>query len=201
MKVSCLFLWRVVLSSVLTIPFRSTSSLRSTRNPSSWPVSVPELLPSEPSFKNELGKNPKAKKSDPWSTTLVLVTEVKSTSTEKNSKLTSKKESSLTWVSRSLEIPTRRFTFNTRFKKMLSSLRNFSMTITVPSSSVDPVSSLSVALYRNETDGLSFSAWPVPDVYEALVNSFVGAGKTVEEAQSFIEDKLKAEERYVLEVY
>lgn len=66
---------------------------------------------------------------------------------------------------------------------------------------MDPVSSLSVALYRNETDGLSFSAWPVPDVYEALVNSFVGAGKTVEEAQSFIEDKLKAEERYVLEVY
>ncbi|GAA5893777.1 sulfite reductase subunit alpha [Sporobolomyces salmoneus] len=42
--------------------------------------------------------------------------------------------------------------------------------------------------------------WPVPDVYEALVNSFVGAGKTVEEAQEHI-SKLKDEERYVLEVY
>ncbi|GAA5947983.1 hypothetical protein JCM3765_007054 [Sporobolomyces pararoseus] len=42
--------------------------------------------------------------------------------------------------------------------------------------------------------------WPVPDVYEALVNSFVGAGKTVEEAQDYIE-KMKEGERYVLEVY
>jgi sulfite reductase (NADPH) flavoprotein alpha-component len=41
--------------------------------------------------------------------------------------------------------------------------------------------------------------WPVPDVYEALVKSFVGKGKTVEAAQAYIEE-LKEEERYVLEV-
>ncbi|POY74654.1 hypothetical protein BMF94_2416, partial [Rhodotorula taiwanensis] len=43
-------------------------------------------------------------------------------------------------------------------------------------------------------------AWPVPDVYEALVKAFTGAGKTVEEAQAHIEE-LKEEERYILEVY
>ena len=41
---------------------------------------------------------------------------------------------------------------------------------------------------------------PVPDVYEALVKSFVGAGKTTEEAQAHIEH-LKEQERYILEVY
>jgi sulfite reductase alpha subunit-like flavoprotein len=41
---------------------------------------------------------------------------------------------------------------------------------------------------------------PVPDVYEALIKSFVGAGKTVEEAQAHIEH-LKEQERYILEVY
>lgn len=44
------------------------------------------------------------------------------------------------------------------------------------------------------------AAWPVPDVYEALVKAFTGAGKTVEEAQAHIEE-LKEEERYILEVY
>ncbi|GAA5983486.1 hypothetical protein JCM10908_000304 [Rhodotorula pacifica] len=42
--------------------------------------------------------------------------------------------------------------------------------------------------------------WPVPDVYEALIKAFTGAGKTVEEAQAHIEE-LKEEERYILEVY
>ena len=41
--------------------------------------------------------------------------------------------------------------------------------------------------------------WPVPDVYEALVNSFVGQGRTLEAAQAYIEE-LKEQERYVLEV-
>lgn len=45
-----------------------------------------------------------------------------------------------------------------------------------------------------------FAAWPVPDVYEALIKAFTGAGKTVEEAQAHIEE-LKEEERYILEVY
>lgn len=44
------------------------------------------------------------------------------------------------------------------------------------------------------------AAWPVPDVYEALVKAFTGAGKTVEEAQAHIEE-LKEDERYILEVY
>lgn len=42
--------------------------------------------------------------------------------------------------------------------------------------------------------------WPVPDVYEALVSSFVKNGKTREAAEKHIED-LKEDERYVLEVY
>ncbi|EIW61476.1 assimilatory sulfite reductase [Trametes versicolor FP-101664 SS1] len=43
--------------------------------------------------------------------------------------------------------------------------------------------------------------WPVPDVYEALVDSLVGhAGVGREEAGAFLEG-LKEEERYVLEVY
>ncbi|CAE6463658.1 unnamed protein product [Rhizoctonia solani] len=43
--------------------------------------------------------------------------------------------------------------------------------------------------------------WPVPDVYEALINSLVQyGGKTQEEAAQYLED-LKEEERYVLEVY
>ncbi|GAA5856761.1 hypothetical protein JCM8547_008828 [Rhodosporidiobolus lusitaniae] len=42
--------------------------------------------------------------------------------------------------------------------------------------------------------------WPVPDVYEALVDGQVGAGKTREEAQAYIEE-LKEAERYVLETY
>jgi len=43
--------------------------------------------------------------------------------------------------------------------------------------------------------------WPVPDVYEALVKSFVEVGgKGREEAEKYIEE-LKEEERYVLEVY
>ncbi|GAA5877166.1 hypothetical protein JCM3774_003320 [Rhodotorula dairenensis] len=42
--------------------------------------------------------------------------------------------------------------------------------------------------------------WPVPDVYEALIKAFTGAGRTVEEAQAHIEE-LKEEERYILEVY
>jgi sulfite reductase (NADPH) flavoprotein alpha-component len=37
-------------------------------------------------------------------------------------------------------------------------------------------------------------------VYEALVKAFMGTGKTIEEAQAYIET-LKEEERYVLEVY
>lgn len=45
-----------------------------------------------------------------------------------------------------------------------------------------------------------FTAWPVPDVYEALVKAFVGDGKTVEEAQEYLEE-MKEDERYVLEVY
>ncbi|GAA6034106.1 hypothetical protein JCM8097_000698 [Rhodosporidiobolus ruineniae] len=42
--------------------------------------------------------------------------------------------------------------------------------------------------------------WPVPDVYEALIKGQVAAGKTVEQAQAYVET-LKDEERYVLEVY
>ncbi|BGP40309.1 sulfite reductase [NADPH] flavoprotein component [Rhodotorula kratochvilovae] len=42
--------------------------------------------------------------------------------------------------------------------------------------------------------------WPVPDVYEALITAFTGAGKTVDEAAEYIE-WLKEEERFVLEVY
>ncbi|KAH9894412.1 assimilatory sulfite reductase [Cubamyces lactineus] len=43
--------------------------------------------------------------------------------------------------------------------------------------------------------------WPVPDVYEALVDALVAhAGVSREEAGAFLED-LKEEERYVLEVY
>ncbi|CAE6516091.1 unnamed protein product [Rhizoctonia solani] len=43
--------------------------------------------------------------------------------------------------------------------------------------------------------------WPVPDVYEALIDSLVQfGGKTQEEAAQYLED-LKEEERYVLEVY
>ncbi|GAA5988435.1 hypothetical protein JCM11641_005341 [Rhodosporidiobolus odoratus] len=42
--------------------------------------------------------------------------------------------------------------------------------------------------------------WPVPDIYEALVKGQVQAGKTVEQAQAYIEE-LKEEERYILEVY
>ncbi|KAL7282222.1 hypothetical protein ACG7TL_003691 [Trametes sanguinea] len=43
--------------------------------------------------------------------------------------------------------------------------------------------------------------WPVPDVYEALVDALVGhAGVSREEAGAFLEG-LKEEERYVLEVY
>jgi hypothetical protein len=41
--------------------------------------------------------------------------------------------------------------------------------------------------------------WPVPDVYEALVEAFVRKGKTVEDAKEHIE-QLKEDERYVLEV-
>ncbi|KAI5476477.1 sulfite reductase (NADPH) flavoprotein alpha-component [Pseudohyphozyma bogoriensis] len=42
--------------------------------------------------------------------------------------------------------------------------------------------------------------WPVPDLYEALVSSFVGQGSTREAAEARIEE-LKEAERYVLEVY
>ncbi|CAE6504134.1 unnamed protein product [Rhizoctonia solani] len=43
--------------------------------------------------------------------------------------------------------------------------------------------------------------WPVPDVYEALIDSLVRfGGKSQEEAAQYLED-LKEEERYVLEVY
>lgn len=43
--------------------------------------------------------------------------------------------------------------------------------------------------------------WPVPDVYEALINALVEfGGKGKEEAAQYLED-LKEEERYVLEVY
>ncbi|KEI37723.1 uncharacterized protein L969DRAFT_83037 [Mixia osmundae IAM 14324] len=42
--------------------------------------------------------------------------------------------------------------------------------------------------------------WPVPDVYEALCNALVTKGKSLEEAQAYIEE-LKEDERYVLEVY
>ena len=43
--------------------------------------------------------------------------------------------------------------------------------------------------------------WPVPDVYEALVDALVGhAGIDRERAGAFLEG-LKEEERYVLEVY
>jgi sulfite reductase (NADPH) flavoprotein alpha-component len=46
----------------------------------------------------------------------------------------------------------------------------------------------------------AIAAWPVPDVYEALIKSFTEAGKSVEEAQNYIEE-MKEDERYVLEVY
>ncbi|GAA5960427.1 hypothetical protein JCM10213_001738 [Rhodosporidiobolus nylandii] len=42
--------------------------------------------------------------------------------------------------------------------------------------------------------------WPVPDVYAALVEGQTRAGKTVEQAQAYLET-LKEEERYILEVY
>ena len=43
--------------------------------------------------------------------------------------------------------------------------------------------------------------WPVPDVYEALVNSFEEEmGLDRQDAEDYLE-KLKEEERYVLEVY
>ncbi|WOO82200.1 Sulfite reductase [NADPH] flavoprotein component [Vanrija pseudolonga] len=42
--------------------------------------------------------------------------------------------------------------------------------------------------------------WPVPDVYEALVSSLTEAGLTRQQAEDHME-KLKEEERYVLEVY
>ncbi|GAA5955501.1 hypothetical protein JCM21900_002070 [Sporobolomyces salmonicolor] len=42
--------------------------------------------------------------------------------------------------------------------------------------------------------------WPVPEVTGALIKAFTGAGKSVEEAQAYIEE-LKEDERYVLEVY
>ncbi|GAA5898170.1 hypothetical protein JCM6882_003341 [Rhodosporidiobolus microsporus] len=42
--------------------------------------------------------------------------------------------------------------------------------------------------------------WPVPDVYEALIKGQQIMGKSVEQAQAYIEE-LKEEERYVLEVY
>ncbi len=43
--------------------------------------------------------------------------------------------------------------------------------------------------------------WPVPDVYEALVSSFVEeVGMERKEAEGYLE-RLKEEERYVLEVY
>ena len=43
--------------------------------------------------------------------------------------------------------------------------------------------------------------WPVPDVYEALVGSYVNSGgKTRPDAEAAIED-MKEHERYVLEVY
>lgn len=54
--------------------------------------------------------------------------------------------------------------------------------------------------YVANDEQLCGPTWPVPDVYEALVKSFVGRGKTVEAAQAYIEE-LKEEERYVLEVY
>jgi sulfite reductase (NADPH) flavoprotein alpha-component len=54
-----------------------------------------------------------------------------------------------------------------------------------------------------ETNGAFYlcgPTWPVPDVYEALVNALVKyAGKTAETASQYIE-KLKEDERYVLEV-
>ena len=58
----------------------------------------------------------------------------------------------------------------------------------------------SVASSAAFADFSLFTAWPVPDVYEALIKAFTGAGKTVEEAQAHIEE-LKEEERYILEVY
>ncbi|KAH8924237.1 hypothetical protein BT69DRAFT_1349562 [Atractiella rhizophila] len=42
--------------------------------------------------------------------------------------------------------------------------------------------------------------WPVPDVYEALCDAHVNRGMKLEDAQQYIE-RLKDEERYVLEVY
>jgi len=42
--------------------------------------------------------------------------------------------------------------------------------------------------------------WPVPDIQEALVSSFIGHGWTREQAEAKIAE-LKEEERYVLEVY
>lgn len=42
--------------------------------------------------------------------------------------------------------------------------------------------------------------WPVPDVYKALTTALETKGKTVEQAEAYIEE-LKEDERYVLEVY
>merc|ERR1712080_91120 len=42
--------------------------------------------------------------------------------------------------------------------------------------------------------------WPVPDVYEALIKAFTGAGMTADQAAAHIE-ALKEDERYILEVY
>ncbi|KAK9895737.1 hypothetical protein P389DRAFT_210613 [Cystobasidium minutum MCA 4210] len=42
--------------------------------------------------------------------------------------------------------------------------------------------------------------WPVPDVYKALTTALETKGKTIEQAEAYIEE-LKEEERYVLEVY
>lgn len=42
--------------------------------------------------------------------------------------------------------------------------------------------------------------WPVPDIKAALISAFVKGGYTAEEAEEYLE-KMKEEERYVLEVY
>lgn len=42
--------------------------------------------------------------------------------------------------------------------------------------------------------------WPVPDIKAALISAFVRGGFTAEEAEEYLE-KMKEEERYVLEVY
>jgi sulfite reductase (NADPH) flavoprotein alpha-component len=42
--------------------------------------------------------------------------------------------------------------------------------------------------------------WPVPDVYKALTTALETKGKSIEQAEAYIEE-LKEDERYVLEVY